>query len=457
MARQLLGVVVLGLALSACSSSPLKPDEQGTAEEAVGSVTLPLTTSVGENAYRLNKATFTISGPALGGKPRVIKPLPDIAVHNEALPVGLYSITLENGWVLERRGPAEREYVAIKGQLVTPNPLEFEVTGKEPADALFGFVTTSGDVTFGKGSVDVYIGVQDCTLYDSYMASLGTLTADCRGTIDPRAYELNADGFLVARFDSCPKDPSKLSPIRRILSLQHKTARLPNAKACMAGRYATALAKLDAAGIQDCPTWQFVRTENPITDAVVAKIEGQLPVLPSNEPLPPGILEPVQGQLPALKTFNLYAVAFEGTPANRGCQGATNCAMACASTFEGFAVGEGKTPDGREAIITDPDSWLETTVFANQAQDPYLRPTFYHPMSYYGGAPGVQFGDFNRAAPCGIGANGKSVCPSESCSYYAGIHKRTRLQLDCNNPSDFDTCTSYCGPPLPAASPIPLL
>src|SRR5690606_16728223 len=100
------------------------------------------------------------------------------------------------------------------------------------------------------------------------------------------------------------------------------------------------------------------------------------------------------GDRPALKTFNLYHAFWENEPpAQRGCQGASSCAVACASTFPGFAVGITKTPEGLEVVRTDPDSWLETTVFASASADPYLRPTFYHPMSYYGGAPGTQFGD----------------------------------------------------------------
>jgi hypothetical protein len=452
--RQLLGVVMLGLALSACSSTPIGSGSTDTSEEAAGSVRLPLVTKVGAIGYRLRNATFTIVGSALGGKAKVIKPLPDIEVHNEALPLGSYSINLEKGWILERLGPGDKDYVAIEAKLVTPNPLDFEVTGKAPADALFGFATTSGDVSFGSGSVNVHIGVQDCSLYDSYTASLGTLTANCLGTIDPRAYEIDADGFLVPRFSECVDgDPAKLRSIRQVLSLQHRSARLPFAKACLAGRYATSLAKFQETGTEVCPKWDFVRTENPITAEVIAKIEGQLPRLPSSDPLPPGILD---GDRPALKTFNLYAVALDGTP-NQSCRGASDCAQLCASTFPGFAVAISKTPDGREAILTDPDSWLETTVFATMSDDPYLRPTFYHPMSYFGGAPGVQFGDPHRAMPCGLDDKGVSICLPESCSYFTGLHRRTRLQLDCNDYSNADTCTSYCGPALPIPPEIPAL
>ena len=116
MVRHLLGVALVTLVLGACSSTPLDlPGEQGSNvdENAVGSINLPLTSTVGDTEYRLNTATFTITGPALANKPRVVKPLADTPVHNEVLPVGSYSIQLEKGWVLEKRGPGSKVFVAV--------------------------------------------------------------------------------------------------------------------------------------------------------------------------------------------------------------------------------------------------------------------------------------------------------------------------------------------------------
>src|SRR4051794_16775074 len=101
MVRHLLGVALLTVIVGACSSAPIDPTtQQGSTESELGSVSLPLSTTVGDTSYRLYPATFTITGPALGGKPRVIKPLITEVVHNEVLPVGSYSIQLEQGWVL---------------------------------------------------------------------------------------------------------------------------------------------------------------------------------------------------------------------------------------------------------------------------------------------------------------------------------------------------------------------
>jgi hypothetical protein len=332
---------------------------------------------------------------------------------------------------------------------------------------------SDSDASFVRAGAEAQGDAVDCKPYDSYMASLATLTANCRKTLDPHAYEIDRDGFLVPRFGECSDgDVGKVRSIRQLLSLQQRPDRLPHAKACMAGRYATALAEFEN-GDAPCPKWEFVRTENPITAEVVADVEGKLPRLPSNDPLPPGILD---GDLPALETINLYAVAFadeapapaealaasqsvSGTESasKRPSQNATRRAIACASTFPGFVVGERKTPDGREGILTDPDSWLDSTVYTSASDDPYLRLTFYHPMSYFGGLPGVIFGDPNRAMPCGVDANGTPICIGESCSYFTGIHRRTRLQLDCNDYSNPNTCVSFCGPPLPPPPVLPQL
>lgn len=316
-----------------------------------------------------------------------------------------------------------------------------------------------------------------CRRFNSYMASLATLTADCLGTVDPRSYEIDADGFLVPAFGACVDGESgKLTSIRQLLSLQHRSALLPSAKACMAGRYATARAKFEEAGASVCPQWEFVRTENPITKDVIARVEEQLPKLPSNDSLPPGILD---GNLPALETINLYAVRFSDAPQagssrasvavsesgaargasiNPSCHGATSCAQLCASPFPGFVVGVRQTPDGREGLLTDPDAWLESTVYQSAEADPYLRVLYYHPMSYYGGVPGVQFGHPYRSLPCGYTPDGIPRCQSEACSYWTGSsHKKTRLQLDCNDYSNWSTCVSFCGPPLPPPPVLPPL
>jgi hypothetical protein len=413
---------------------PLDPSsEQGATETEAGSVNLPLTTTSGELTYRLRNATFTITGAALGAKPRVVKPLADVAIHNEPLPVGTYSILLEKGWILESKKTADTKavYAAVAAELVTQNPITFVVDGKTPGDAFFGFATTSGDVALGNGSVDIRIGVKDCAAYDTYTASLGALVVDCLGTVDPSAFEVSKDGYLTPTFTSCPNNKALYSSIKQLLSIQYRTARLPFAKQCLGGRYAAWQQSFAAKGIKTCPAWRKQGVVNPITVDVIVKVEAELPKLPAEDngrPLP---------VLDLLKENSLYtAVAAQPDPI---CKTAGECARQCSAGFPGFVI----SVDG-DTVLTDPPAWLLETTYQSANLDPYLRPGYYHPMSYYGGVPGVQFGEYARFDPCGNGS-----CAAESCSYFAGLHLKTQLQKDCLDDTDVDTCVSFCGPKLP--------
>ncbi len=434
MARQLVGVALLTLVMAACSSTPIDTTEQSSTESDLGSVNLPLTTTVKDGTvYHLKAATFTITGVALAA-PRVVSPPVDEGVHNEPLPVGAYSILLSKGWVLEKRGPAEKAFTPVTAQLVTPNPLGFTVDGKLPADAFFGFVTSSGDVSLGQGSVNIRIGVADCSAYDTYTAALGALTADCRGTVDPRDYKVNADGFLVPTFDFCQNDPTQgamMREIRQLLSLQYRSARLPFGKQCMAGRYDAYLQKFAGAGVEVCPTWKKERVVNPITDAVISRAIKMMPPLGKDDGTTPAVLE-------LLKENSIYSVSLDANTKNR-CETPAACAQLCAGAFPGFVLaGEGSS------VLTDPAAWLSSNTYTPPTPDPYLRAGYFHPMSYYGGAPGVQFGTYARFDPCG-----GEICPPEACSYFAGIHLKTQLQKDCLDKANIDTCVSYCGNALP--------
>jgi len=420
-----------------CSSTPIDSSEQGATESDVGSVNLPLTTSAGGADYRLNKATFTIFGPTLS-KPLVVVPPPDEPVHNVVLPVGSYSIQLSKGWVLEKRGPAENAFAAVTAQLVTPNPLGFDVDGKTPADAFFGFVTTSGDVTLGNGSANIRIGVQDCSAYDSITAALGELTADCLGTVDPRAYKITRDGLLTPAFDSCPVDKSRLLPILQLLSLQRRVARLPFAQQCVAGRFETFQRKFAESGISTCPRWSNKVVINPITtrtiDAVLKSGLPELPAADTGQPL---------GSLDFLKQNSQYTVTLDAP--NQACKSPADCAAQCAGAFPGFVLDVAD-----DTVIVDPVAWLLDTTYQTSTSDPYLaRATYYHPMSYYGTLPGVSFGAFARFQPCGDPATSMVSCDPEQCSYYAGTHIKTPLQKDCLSDADITSCLSYCGPKLP--------
>jgi hypothetical protein len=204
----------------------------------------------------------------------------------------------------------------------------------------------------------------------------------------------------------------------------------------MAGAYADFLVRFAEQGVTECPAWEKVRTVNPITHAVVKAVSRKLLQPIKQEPSLTGAEElPALGtsaMLDELEEKNLYR-ASSVTPVQTS-RPVGSVAAVCAAGFAGFVLeAEG------DLVLTDPPSWLLPMTFNNAAQDPFLYPGFYHPMSYYGGAPGVQFAHYNRFAPC-------PGCPPETCSYYAGIHVKLPLQGDCLDPSNLATCVAFCAP-----------
>jgi hypothetical protein len=447
MSKQLLGVALALLAMCACSGTP--SDQNAGDGDVTGTVSLPLTSVVGAVNYRLTKATFTISGTPLA-TPRVIKPAPDLPIDTETLPVGHYSTLLADGWVLERKGAeAGAVFKAVPATLVTPNPTIFDIKLGQTVNAWFIFETGEGDVGLGQGNVNVRIGVQDCTSFNAYESALATDTVDCLGTITPDSFTVNTDGILKRNFDSCPLDPTRLRPIDSLLSLQFRTARLPFAKECMADQYANFQATFANSGVTQCPVWKKARTVNPINIEVVDQVIPLLPQLPAEDN---GAQLTANGAQPPflapLKQDSVYTVSFDTPPPGQKCDTPAACATACAAGFPGFVVAAQGT-----AVLTDPVAWLLDTSYPSTATDPFLRAGYYHPMSYYGGAPGTVFADATRACPIQGSAFGTAAvnqgptCVPEMCSYFSGIHVKYPLQLDCLDNTDFSTCVGYCAPP----------
>jgi len=283
----------------------------------------------------------------------------------------------------------------------------------------------------------------DCSSFKNYTAALATSTVDCLGTIQPDSFKVNAEGFLARNFSSCAVDATRLATIDAVLSLQHRAARLPHVRECIAGRYADFQRGFVDTGAAACPTWSKTQTLNPITHDVIDRLTpalksldvAQLKVLDKDahtaEALQAG------GVLEELEEKNLYRVSFPAAASEQAHASAADWAAACAGGFDGFVLGTAGT-----SVLTDPTAWLLDTTYSSAALDPFLVPIYYHPMSRYGTPPGALFGNVNRYRPC-------PTCPPEVCSYYAGGHIKTLLQLDCLDESDWATCVSYCGPKLP--------
>jgi hypothetical protein len=267
-----------------------------------------------------------------------------------------------------------------------------------------------------------------CAGYQQYGAALATFTLDCLGTIAPTSYRITA-GKLERSFDTCPVDSSKLRDIDAVLSLQHREAQAPGLSQCLSRRYVQFLADFSDEGVSMCPSWRKLQTVNPISHALIESTSLELERAFAH-PAEPFSMPDV------LEEKNLWAVSFEGAQRSASLSPGA-AASACAGGFDGFVLGH-----EAGSVLTDPPSWLAPWTFATAADDPFLKPGFYHPMSFYGPPPGAVFAHYNRFAPC-------PGCPAEACSYFAGVHRKTRLQADCLDPADISTCVAYCGPPLP--------
>jgi hypothetical protein len=280
----------------------------------------------------------------------------------------------------------------------------------------------------------------DCHAYGQYTAALATFTVDCLGTIGPETYRVGSSGNLERNFEACTSEGSKLAAIDGLLSLQQRVTAFPLARECMAGRYADFLRSFADSGVSECPIWHKERTVNPITSQVVEAVSPSLgrvaraALAATADEL---VIEQAARFPEELEEKNLYRVRY-ADPAGAVGQVALGASAAlCAGGFDGFVL-----QTSNDLVLTDPVVWLLDTTYPSAAADPFLRPGYYHPMSFYGPPPGAQFANYARYAPC-------PGCPPERCSYYAGIHKLTRLQADCLDASDITTCLAYCGPPLP--------
>ncbi len=90
-----------GQTLSACSAKP----DRGSETLRVGQIQLPLETIGSEgNSYRLNNARFRITSVATGETVKTLKSELGVSILETELGAGEYTVTLLEGWELERLG-----------------------------------------------------------------------------------------------------------------------------------------------------------------------------------------------------------------------------------------------------------------------------------------------------------------------------------------------------------------
>jgi hypothetical protein len=332
---------------------------------------------------------------------------------------------------------------------------------------------------------------QSCEGFNRITAALGELTADCRGTVDPRDYGIDDNGRIAPNFQSCPADPNNergaLLHIKQLLSIQR--APVPNVVECTAGRFKQALEKFSTRGINVCPTWSKKNVLNPPTPELIKTLSPLLPVLLEEEQettLKGPFVPPPE--LDQLKIKSSYTVTLPpGT--SQQCSSPADCATACAEAFPGFVLPSlPGTP--KDTILVDPDSWWSQEFYGasgNLQSDPNNMDTaFYHQMGFVLPTPGDTYGALARWNPCNatvvnsdaMGQPFKAAlttstpttlaslppsstgstqitteCQSEKCNYYIGgypdnpIYVKTKLQRWCADTkyADQSTCLAFCG------------
>src|SRR5690242_13575493 len=133
-----LSALLCCFAALACSDLPELP---------IGQLRLGLTSGIGESRFRLERATFAISGSAqveLSSDDS-----PDGDNLQRALPAGDYSAELLPGWQLARSGPAGSQPIAA--ELVSSNPLDFSIRAGELTTVTYQFRTTGEAPPGGPG------------------------------------------------------------------------------------------------------------------------------------------------------------------------------------------------------------------------------------------------------------------------------------------------------------------
>lgn len=239
---------------------------------------------------------------------------------------------------------------------------------------------------------------------DALLAALGTATLECQGTLGPSQYTTEM-GVLARVFDSCPSGGREaLAEIDALLAVQlSDQGRRDDLAGHYVGVWDAFVTRFPWRRITSCPVWER-------TQAIEAPT-----------------LESVPRNLGRVGKAN-----FRYRVQSRSCRNSRRCAVsqaaACAQGFGPEFLVELDHLSG--SIVIDPVWWLTRYTYANEADNPFKVPGYYHAMSYYGDLPGALYGSLQRAG--------------EACSEYLdGKHytDRTLNPIDCGGGW---YCMAYC-------------
>jgi hypothetical protein len=185
----LYAAIALGAAtVTACSSDPRSAETKN-----VGTITLPLSTTVGSSTYRLD-AVFTITGDE-GSISLTTKG--DEQTLSTTLQTGAYDIVLESFTLSKDDGTGT--FAAVPATVLTKS-LPFTITAQATTTVAFHFLTEGATVVPGTGDLDVTFDVTE---------------AGCTPiSVDPTARTVTSARFFLDFSNAVANDPEDLDVIR---------------------------------------------------------------------------------------------------------------------------------------------------------------------------------------------------------------------------------------------------
>ena len=188
---------VLSLATSACVGQD--PNHNA------GTITLALSTDTNGVQYRLRDALFDIEGPA--SIRLTTEDNPDASNLEAELPAGSYTITLQDGWRLERSSGSDFE--TVDAELVSDNPLGILIERDLTAPANFHFALVEEPPSmnladlFGFEDASLWSSSAELALSDVRVQALHSLSVRGGGfhfvsSTPMQSVELSGDSVVVA-------------------------------------------------------------------------------------------------------------------------------------------------------------------------------------------------------------------------------------------------------------------
>lgn len=174
-----------GLALSAAACADL---QEAPTSPALGTVQMALTATGSDgDSYRIRSATLALAGPT-SAKVSLDDAYGDDPVFTARVDAGEYTITLEEGWVLQR--DTGSGFVDVEATIVSPNPTVLEVARDEVSIAALIFETVDAEIEFATGELEIWLGVnhRDCA-HGEYV------TRSCGANLTGRQFRMCHEGW----------------------------------------------------------------------------------------------------------------------------------------------------------------------------------------------------------------------------------------------------------------------